>query len=176
MSGCRWAIQQDGDRPRRGALRDAFPAGSWTRDGCAVYPRVVSEREEIRAALEAEPSVVFATLFGSRTKGTARADSDWDVAVYLDERMDAMGRLDVVRRLIAGLAPAIDVQVVILNEAPVLLAHRALQGERMLVRDPSAWVSFYVRTLGEAEDARYYLRIHERAMRQRLREGRFGRP
>jgi len=120
--------------------------------------------------------VIFATLFGSRAEGRARPDSDWDVAVFVEPAQDAGGRLAVARRIVARLAPAIDVQVVLLNEAPTLLALRALQGETLLVRDSAAWVRFYVRTCGDAEDARYYARIHERAMRQRLREGRFGRP
>jgi len=32
---------------------------------------------------EKEPSVLMAFLFGSRSIGTERANSDWDVAVYL---------------------------------------------------------------------------------------------
>ena len=134
--------------------------------------------DRIRQTLSEEPAVLFARWFGSRATGKARPDSDWDVAVYVDERLDARQRFDLRRRLTAALngsnRPVVD--LVVLNDAPPLLAHRALQGRDLLTRDRRAYVRFFIRTLGQADDERFFQAVHARARRRRLAEGRFGRP
>jgi predicted nucleotidyltransferase len=134
------------------------------------------ERDRILAALTATPAVVFATLFGSREAGGARRDSDWDVAIYLDQGLSPEERARVRARLTAALEPAVRVDVVVLNEAPALLARSALLGERLLLRDRRAWVRFVVRTLAAAGDEAYWRGLHARERERRLAEGRFGRP
>ena len=120
--------------------------------------------------------VVFALLFGSRAGGRPRPDSDWDVAVYLRDDLTAEERFKIRLRLMADLDVLGRADIVILNEAPPLLAHRALQGQRLVVRDPAALVRFTVRATSLAEDARYWSEIHLQARLRRLQEGRFGRP
>jgi len=133
-------------------------------------------RERISVAVAETPSVLFATLFGSRAAGRARADSDWDLAIYLDDTLDPRERERIRSRLIATLEPGIRVDVVILNDAPALLARRALDGERIVVHDRRAWVRFFVRTLAAAGDEAFWQDLHARARERRLSEGRFGRP
>jgi predicted nucleotidyltransferase len=132
--------------------------------------------ETIRAAVAAEPEVRFALGFGSRARGDARPDSDWDVAVFVDPVTDAARRFELRNQLSAALAPAVGVDVTILNDAPPLLAHRALQGRLLLLRDREAYVRFYVRTLAEAGDQGYWSQLHARERRRRLAGGGFGRP
>jgi predicted nucleotidyltransferase len=132
-------------------------------------------RQQIARALEATPGVLFATLFGSRAAGRARADSDWDIAIYLDERLGSREREATRARLIAALEPATRVDVVILNDAPALLARRALDGDPIVVSDRRAWVRFFVRTLAAAGDEAFWQAIHAGARERRLAEGRFGR-
>jgi predicted nucleotidyltransferase len=142
--------------------------------------RPMSDRRALLAQrVGADPAVLFAFVFGSRARraaGTVRADSDWDVGVFLREDLDASGRFDVRLRLLATLAPELDVDLVVLNDAPALLAHRALQGEPLLIRDRSAYVRFFVRTLARAGDERYWRDLHRRERTRRLEEHRFGRP
>lgn len=134
-----------------------------------------SERT-ILDAFAAETSVQFALLFGSRARGTARADSDWDLAVFVDPRLDSAARWHLRTRLIAALAPAIAADVVVLNDAPPLLAQRALQGRVLLKRDPVAYSRFFVKTLAAAGDEQYWNDLHARERERRLVGGRFGRP
>jgi len=133
-------------------------------------------REQIALAVAETPGVLFATLFGSRAAGRARGDSDWDIAIYLDDALDARERDQIRSRLIAALEPAIRVDVVVLNDAPALLARRALDGEALLVRDRRARVRFFVRTLAAAGDEAFWHDLHARARERRLSEGRYGRP
>jgi uncharacterized protein len=133
-------------------------------------------RARIVEALVARPEIVFALLFGSRASGRARPDSDWDIAVFLDEALDASTRFRVRRALAAALEPELTVDIVVLNEAPPLLAHRALTGQLLVDRDRARYVRFFVRTLGESQDEAYARRIHADARRDRLIAGHHGGP
>jgi len=133
-------------------------------------------KDDLKACLSRQPAILFALLFGSRGRGTPRPDSDWDIAIYLEDSLAAKQRFDLRLRLHSELEDLGKVDLVILNEAPPLLAHRALAGERLLIRDLSRFVAFVVQTLGLAEDQRYWLKIHREALARRLREGTFGRP
>lgn len=126
--------------------------------------------------LEAVDEILFAYLFGSRAGGRPRPDSDWDVAVFLDPALSARERFDIRRRLTVDLEDLGRVDVVVLNDAPPLLAHRALSGRRLVVRDKTALVRFFVKTMSMAEDDRYFSQIHQQAQLRRIEEGRFGRP
>jgi predicted nucleotidyltransferase len=133
------------------------------------------DRERIAEEVARTTGVVFALLFGSRAEDRARADSDWDVGVYLDEALDAAARAAVRDRLIAALEPRTRIDVVVLNDAPALLARRALDGEPLLVRDRQCWVRFVVRTLAVVGDEAFWRDLHSRERERRLEEGSFGR-
>ena len=102
---------------------------NWDRQLVARLARALSPRGEILEAY----------LFGSRARGRARRDSDVDVAVYVDEartRDSAWGyRAELTTDLMVALGTN-DVDVVVLNRAPVVLYHRVLRdGVRVLSRD-----------------------------------------
>lgn len=131
---------------------------------------------EIERRLYRVPEVLFALLFGSRVHSRARPDSDWDVAVYLDDALDARQRFRLRLRLIGDLENLGSTDLVVLNEAPPLLGHRALQGKLLFARDRVAYVRYFVRTLGESLDLAWWRDLDRRERRRRLEEGRFGRP
>ena len=90
-------------------------------------------------ALAAREEVLEAYVFGSRARGQARPDSDLDVAVFVDEARAHHGvwgyRAELATALMAALGTD-DVDVVVLNRAPILLYHRVLRdGVRVLSRD-----------------------------------------
>ena len=96
----------------------------------------------IARALALRDEVLEAYLFGSHARGQARPDSDIDVAVYVDETTADEGRWGYRAELTTYLMAALDtddVDVVVLNEAPILLYHRVLRdGIRLLSRDMRA--------------------------------------
>jgi len=136
----------------------------------------MSQLEDLSRRLAAAEEVAFAYLYGSRARGEGRSDSDWDVAVYLRQGLSADQRFAVRLRLLAELDDLGRVDLLILNDAPPLLAHRAIMGRRLVVRDEVALVRFSVRTVAMSEDGRYWRDLHRRARSRRLEEGTFGRP
>lgn len=96
-------------------------------------------------ALAPRDEILEAYLFGSHARGQARSDSDVDVAVYVDETAVDEGhwgyRAELATQLMTALGTE-DVDVVVLNEAPILLYHRVLRGGvRLLSRDLRATTS-----------------------------------
>lgn len=150
----------------------AFPY----RGGFGYDPRVDPTPEKLCEALRAEPGIRFAFLFGSRASDRARQDSDWDIAVYLDESMEGPARTRARLNLAAELERFGKVDLVVLNDADPLLSHRALGGRALFIADPSAYRRFFCRTMRMAEDQRYFDGIFTEARAKRLREGTFGRP
>ncbi len=135
----------------------------------------MSPRDRIIDVLRDEKCVRFALLFGSRARGRERPDSDWDVAAYLDEGTTPKERFAARVRLAAALEAVGEVDVVVLNDADPLLGQRALSGEVLFVRDRGAYVRYFVRTMGLAEDRRHFDRIIADGRRARLEGGTFGR-
>ena len=111
--------------------------------------------DRLRAALEAEPRIAYALLFGSRGRGTAHSLSDVDVAVGLvrGERLSARDVGTLVSRLEA--AAGVPVDLVILDEAGPAVAYRAFRdGRPVITRDTHALAERRARAILEYLDWR----------------------
>lgn len=74
--------------------------------------------------------VVLAYLFGSQAKGKTGPLSDVDIAIYFDEKVVLNERFDLRLEVLGELMDLFktdEVDLVVLNDAPVLLAHRILK-------------------------------------------------
>jgi uncharacterized protein len=120
--------------------------------------------------------VQAAYIFGSVASGRTRADSDVDVGVLIDRRVRPDQRFTYRLGLMADLGSALrrsDVDVVILNEAPPLLAHRVLsRGVLAFERSRSARVQFQVRTAARYLDLIPMFETHIRYLKRNARRGR----
>ena len=95
--------------------------------------------DRLTRALEPRAEILEAYLFGSRARGDAHSQSDVDIAVYIDEARAESGpfgyQADLTTHLMAALETK-EIDVVVLNKAPILLYHRVLRdGVRLLSRD-----------------------------------------
>ena len=104
--------------------------------------------DSLRRLLEAEPDVAYALIFGSSARGTARPDSDADVAIGLvggaPRDVLTLGRLTTRLESAAGRP----VDLVLLDEAPAPLAYRIFRDGRLIVeRDHRALVARKARAL-----------------------------
>jgi predicted nucleotidyltransferase len=84
-------------------------------------------------AMEAASEVVFAYLFGGLARGAAKPLSDVDIAVYLrDAAATAHTKLKLFDTLTDALG-TIELDLIILNVAPISLVGRIIQGRKLLV-------------------------------------------
>jgi predicted nucleotidyltransferase len=158
------------------------------RDDVAMV--VIDEKERVppidNAALERlghvldREGVIAAMLIGSQARGTPGPLSDVDIAVWHEPGLDPAGRLRLqleLARLACGTLHTNEVDIVLLNGAPPLLRHRAIRDAKLLVeRDPVARVRLNARTLLDYLDTEPLRAEMSKALRKRIREGRFGRP
>ena len=103
----------------------------------------VSER--VRPILEATPGIVLAVMFGSHARGTARPESDIDLAV----RVGAMapGELDLVLARLER-ATGMTIDVVYLDALPPLVRFEiARDGVLLLQRTPHTWPDFRAKAM-----------------------------
>ena len=143
-----------------------------------VAPIDAAALERLSKALDRE-GVVAAMLVGSQARGRAGPLSDVDIAVWREPNLDVRARfhlqLDLARD--AGRALHTDeIDVVLLNDAPPLMRHRAIRdGKRLVERDHDERVRLETRAILDYLDTEPLRAELGRGMRQRLSEGRFGR-
>lgn len=109
---------------------------------------------QLRSALESDSRVLVAYLYGSFARGTARPDSDLDIAVVFAGRIDAHlgGPLDELRDAIER-ACRRPCDLVDARAVPADLVHRILRDGILLVeRDRSARIAFEVARRNEYFD------------------------
>jgi len=87
--------------------------------------------------LRSHPRVVFAYLFGGLARGEHRPLSDVDIAVYLAGIVTADVKLDILGKLIDILGTD-EIDLVILNTAPPLLAMNVLRKKQVMADNEPA--------------------------------------
>jgi hypothetical protein len=129
--------------------------------------------DALRQALDLEPDLLYAFVFGSSARGTHRPDSDVDIA--MEFRPGSAPGVRAMGRLAARLESATrrPVDLVLLDEAPAPLAYRVFGHGRVLIeRDHAALVARKARVIVEYLD---WKPIEERCARGVLRAAARGR-
>jgi len=132
--------------------------------------------QRVVARLRECPEVVAIHLFGSRARGEARPDSDVDLGVVLRYAWwEALPREHAAQEALAVMeaawraAPALDLDVVVLNGAHPAAAADALGRGRLLwCADRAELARATARAAGRYEDWRHLHSIAARAMRRHL--------
>ena len=123
----------------------------------------------------AEPRVTAAYLFGSYARGQAGPLSDVDIAVLLDDGVPEADYFDERLRLMGAVMDALrfdDVDVVVLNQAPLALAYRVLRdGVVLACRDRDRRVQYTAHIVSRYLDFKPVIERFERAIIERARRG-----
>jgi predicted nucleotidyltransferase len=151
-----------------------------TAHGMREKPPEVTE-EAMRQAVEAfarRPEVMAAYLFGSYATGRVTPMSDIDFAVLVSNAFSRERYLDYQLALLGDLCGVFrsdEVQVVMLNEAPPLLAYKVMvEGRPLFCRDEVARLRFRVHATRRYLDTKPLRQVQAEATARRIREGRFG--
>ncbi|MGA7614532.1 MAG: nucleotidyltransferase domain-containing protein [Thermoanaerobaculia bacterium] len=130
-----------------------------------ISPRRHDQDEAIRAWCVQRP-LRLCVLFGSRARGSARPDSDVDLAIWPRGTIEAARLLEWHRELseISGL----EVQIAVITPEldPVLAMEIARDGRALFESERGSWTEARVRLWQSYQDALPFLRLS----RQRLRK------
>lgn len=126
----------------------------------------------VRKICKNEP-IRLAYLHGSYAWGKPDDESDIDVALLADPKLSKDKRWNLRLRLTKSIAKALHVpieklDVVILQDASVLLRSNVVLGLPIFERDRSERVLFELRTEQEWDDERYYLERENKMTRERI--------
>jgi len=108
--------------------------------------------DAVKEALDAEPGVLLATLFGSAKDGLVREGSDVDIGVLLSPRLSPIEFYEFYQRVASRLPSVDELDLVDLAHADSILAFEALCGRRLIVRDPEAVAGFVSEMARQYED------------------------
>jgi predicted nucleotidyltransferase len=136
-------------------------------------PGISVEIEAMAAYLAGQPDVVAAYLFGSVARGQADRLSDVDIAVLFDAGLEAEESVERQLRLMGDLEAYThrEVQVVVLNRAPPLLAYQAVwHGILLYERSRLERIDFEVRARRVYFDFKPWLDFHTQALLKDIQE------
>jgi uncharacterized protein len=117
---------------------------------------------EILAALQMTDGLELAVVFGSVAQGTARFDSDLDIAVRYTTPLDAEQKLELIRAL--GATSGRPVDLIDLRTAGPIVARQALTLGKRLFGTDTDFASQLSRTLIDYAD---FAPLVERTLRER---------
>ena len=108
-------------------------------------------------------------LFGSRAKGTARADSDWDVAVASGHQLSLDERVMYVQKAAQLLRVSEDdVDLVDTWSASPLLQHYIGEQGTLLAGDPFLFIRFRVLAWKRYQDTAKLRRLRSEALKHHV--------
>ena len=134
---------------------------------------MTSYKKELTEYFNSKDSVILAYLFGSTVRGDAGRLSDVDIGVLLDEKLSKKDRFDLELKLISDIAILIKknkIDLIILNEAPLLLAYNIIKSGIILKSDEKERVKFETKILSMYLDEKYYIKRHTEETLKRIAE------
>lgn len=115
--------------------------------------------------------VKVAYLFGSTVRGEANCLSDTDIAVLFDESLSKNEAFDLQLKLIDELTTLLktnNVDLVTLNNSPLLLTYNAIRNGIILKSDEPVRVRFETKIMSRYLDEQYHIKRHTRESLNRI--------
>ena len=127
--------------------------------------------EQLRRVFEDYPEILAVYAFGSRTAGSARADSDYDLAIVSRRGESARSRkVDILADLVS--AGIDNVDLAFLDHDKIVLSREAVRMNQLIFRRPEFdRGAFYSRIMRMYFDFLPYLKIQREAMKERILHG-----
>jgi predicted nucleotidyltransferase len=135
-----------------------------------VYLEHLREFSSVKEFLASEKTIKFAYLFGSMARNDDGTLSDLDLAVYLDGRVDSFScRLKIMETLAKKIGSE-KFDLIVLNNASVLLRHEVVKEGIVLKEDRPRRVMFETQVLREYLDTAYLRQVHREYLKESLQQ------
>ncbi len=120
--------------------------------------------------------VTLAYLFGSTARGEANCLSDTDIAVLFDDTLLQKEAFDLQLGLLSeltGLLKTNNIDLVALNDSPLLLTYNIIRDGIILKSDEPLRVKFETKIMSRYLDERYHIERHAKESLKRIAESGF---
>lgn len=129
------------------------------------------ERQKLEKYAE-EKGIRLIVLFGSQAAGTARDDSDFDVAVLLRKGKNFSGDFDLYSNLLGVLSKILDIgteklDLTDLAKANILLRHEIVSGGSLLFGDEDDYAQYRAFAFRDYIDAKPLFELEDLLIRKR---------
>ena len=121
-------------------------------------------------------NVTLAYLFGSTVRGESNCLSDIDIAVLLDDTLLQNESFDLQHELISeltGFLKTNNVDLVVLNDSPLLLTYNIIRDGIILKSDEPLRVKFETKIMSRYLDERYHIERHAKESLKRIAKSGF---
>ncbi len=132
---------------------------------------MIPYEKELTGYFTSKDSIILAYLFGSTARGDTGRLSDVDIAVLLDEKISKKDRFDLELKLICEITTLIKknkIDLIVLNEAPLLLAYNIIKNRIILKSSETERVKFETNILSIYIDEKYYIKRHTEETLKRI--------
>jgi len=132
--------------------------------------------QKLREFFSKVEGVTLAYLFGSTVRGEANRLSDIDIAVLFDDTLLQKEAFDLQLEVISeltGLLKTNNVDLVIINDSPLLLTYNIIREGIILKSDEPVRVKFETKIMSRYLDERYHIQRHAKESLRRIAESGF---
>ena len=132
--------------------------------------------QKLREFFSKVEGVTLAYLFGSTSRREANRLSDIDIAVLFDDTLLQKEAFDLQLELIGeltGLLKTNNVDLVIINDSPLLLTYNIIREGIILKSDEPVRVKFETKIMSRYLDERYHIQRHAKESLRRIAESGF---
>ncbi|MCC4768730.1 nucleotidyltransferase [Methanosarcina sp. DH2] len=132
--------------------------------------------QKLREFFSRVEGVKVAYLFGSTVRGEANCLSDIDIAVLFDDTLLQKKAFDLELELIGELTVLLEtnnVDLVILNNSPLLLTYNVIRDGIILKSDEPSRVKFETKIMSRYLDERYHIERHAKENLKRIAKSGF---
>jgi predicted nucleotidyltransferase len=132
--------------------------------------------QRLRDFLSGVKGVKLAYLFGSTARGESNCLSDIDIAVLFDDALLQKEAFDPQVELISELTCLLktdNVDLVVLNDSPLLLTYNIIREGIILKSDEPLRVKFETKVMSRYLDERYHIERHAKESLKRTSESGF---
>ncbi len=132
---------------------------------------MIPYEKELTEYFSSKDGIILAYLFGSTVRGDTGRLSDVDIGVLLDEKLSKKDRFDLELKSISEIATLIKknkIDLVVLNEAPLLLAYNIIKNGIILKSSETERVKFETKLISMYMDEKYYIKRHTEETLKRI--------
>jgi predicted nucleotidyltransferase len=127
--------------------------------------------KELTEYFSSKDNIILAYLFGSTVRGDTGRLSDVDIGVMMDENLAKKDRFYLELELMGEIAALIKknkIDLIVLNEAPLLLAYNIIKNGIILKSSETERVTFETKILSKYRDEKYYIKRHTKETLKRI--------